>query len=176
MERAESDIADLQYQLEELLAAPKEVTVEKVVDKEAVDAAAARAKKEAEEKLRSKIEKAEKAKEKAEKDKASAEQELADLKAAQKEKTAAMEREKQAMTEQVQTLQKKLAVASSAEMTAFKLHFGQAQESINKMLDCIQRVADEGDAEGADKLKNALSALLSNTIDMLRKDEALKNA
>lgn len=168
LEKAESEIADLQSQLEDLLAAPKEVAVEKVVDKDAILAAAAQAKKEAEEKLRSKIEKAEKAKDKAEKDKAKAEQELSDLKAAQEEQAAIMEREKQTMTEQVQVLQKKLAVASSTDMTVFKLYFGQVQESINKMLECIQRVADDGDAEGAAKLKNAMSALLSNTIDLLR--------
>lgn len=168
LEKAESEIADLQSQLKELLNAPKEVAVETVVDLDAVDAAAAQAKKEAEEKLRSKIEKAEKAKDKAEKDKAAVEQELSDLKAAQKEQTAVMEREQQAMTEQVQALQKKLAVVSSTDMTVFKLHFEQVQESINKMLDCIKRIADDGDTEGAAKLKNAMSVLLSNTIDLLR--------
>lgn len=168
LEEAESEIADLQSQLDELLSAPRDVAVETVVDQEAINAAAAQAKKEAEEKLRSKIDKAEKAKDKAEKDKAKAEQELSDLKAAQKEQAAIMEQEKLAMTEQVQALQKKLAVASSTDMTIFKLHFGQVQESINKMLDCIQRVKDNGDAEGADKLRNAMSALLSGTLDLLK--------
>lgn len=96
------------------------------------------------------------------------EQELSDLKAAQKEQTAAMEREQQAMTEQVQALQKKLAVVSSTDMTVFKLHFEQVQESINKMLYCIKRIEDNGDTEGAAKLKNAMSVLLSNTVDLLR--------
>lgn len=165
--KAEGDIITLKDQLEELLNAPKQVAVEKVVDQGAIDAATAAGRKEAEEKLKAKIDKAEKAKEKAEQAKNKAEQDLAALKVAQEEANAITEREKKAMAEQVQELQKKLAVASSSEMTIFKLHFEQGQTSINKMAECIAKMDEAGDREGAAKLKNALSALLHSTLEVL---------
>lgn len=158
LEQAESEIAELRSQLDDLLAAPKDTAAEIVIDQDAINAAAAQAKKETEEKLRSKIDKAEKAK-------AKAEQELSALKAAQEEQASTAAQEKQNMLAHIEALQKELAVASSADMTIFKLHFGQVQESINKMLDCIQRIIDAGNAEDADKLKSALSALLNATLE-----------
>lgn len=173
-ERAERDAADaareveeLRAQLEQMESAVPNIAIETVVDKEAVEAAATAAKKDAEEKLKAKIEKAEKAKEKAEQAKNKAEQDLNAMKVAQEEAAAITEREKQAMAEQVQTLQKKLAVASSSEMTIFKLHFEQGQASINKMVECIGKMVDGGDAEGAGKLKKALGALLAGAMEML---------
>lgn len=165
---AEADLAALRDQLEDLKAAPKEVAVEKVVDQDAVKAAADAAKREAEDRLKKKIERAEKAKDAAEKAKAKAEQDLAALKVAQEEQAAIAAKEKEAMAEQVAALQKKLAVASSSEVAIFKLHFGQAQESINKMTDCIQRMTEGGAAEDAGKLTKALSALLTATMDVLK--------
>lgn len=165
---AEADLAALRDQLEDLKAAPKEVAVEKVVDQDAVKAAADAAKREAEDRLKKKIERAEKAKDAAEKAKAKAEQDLAALKVAQEEQAAIVAKEKEAMAEQVAALQKKLAVASSSEVAIFKLHFGQAQESINKMTECIQRMTEGGAAEDAGKLTKALSALLTATMDVLK--------
>ena len=166
--KAEGDVATLKAQLEELLNAPESVAVEKVVDQDAVNAAAEAARAETEQKLKAKIEKAEKAKEKAEQAKNKAEQDLAAFKVSQEEAAAIAEQEKKAMADQVQTLQKKLAVASSSEMTIFKLHFEQGQTSINKMSECIGKMEDAGDAEGAAKLKNALKALLSTTLEVLK--------
>lgn len=168
MTEAADELAALREQLEDLQNAPKNVAVEKIVDQEAIDAAAAKAKADAEKTLKAKIEKAEKAKDAAEKAKAKAEQELAALKVAQEEATAIREREKQTLADQVQALQKKLAVASSSEMTIFKLHFEAGQASINKMTDCIERMTEAGDAEGAGKLKNALVALLTTTMEVLK--------
>lgn len=168
MTEAADELAALREQLEDLQNAPKNVAVEKIVDQEAIDAAAAKAKADAEKTLKAKIEKAEKAKDAAEKAKAKAEQELAALKVAQEEATAIREREKQTLADQVQALQKKLAVASSSEMTIFKLHFEAGQASINKMTDCIERMTEAGDAEGAGKLKNALVAMLTTTMEVLK--------
>lgn len=159
--KAEADYRDLQAQLEELQNTPQSVAVEPVVDKAAISAAEAAARKEAEEKLKTKIEKAEKAKEKAEQAKNKAEQDLAALKVSQEEASAIAEREKQSLSEQVQLLQKKLAVASSSEMTIFKLHFEQGQNSINKMVECIAKMKDAGETDGAAKLENALKSLLT---------------
>ena len=152
----------------EVTAEPAPVAVETVVDEEAVKAAAEEARKEAAEKLKAKIEKAEKAKERAEQAKAKAEQDLAAMKVAQEEAQAIANQEKKNLAEQVQALQKKLAVASSSEMTIFKLHFEQGQTSINKMTECIEKMMEAGDGEGAGKLRNALAALLTTTLEVLK--------
>lgn len=162
-QEAEAEIENLRRKLEQLREEPAAVAVEPVVDQAAIE----KAKAEVEEQLKKKIAAAEKAKEKAERAKADAEQEMAAMKVAQEEANAVAEQEKKAMAEQVQALQKKLAVASSSEMVIFKLHFEQGQQSINKMTECIGRMAEAGDAEGAEKLKNALRALLKATQEVL---------
>lgn len=161
LEKAEQEVRALQAELEALRSAPKEVAVETVIDQKAVDAAAQAARREAEDKLKAKLDKAEKAKAKTEEAKNKAEQELAALKVAQEEAAAIVEQEKQAMAEQMQALQKKLAVASSSEMTIFKLHFEQGQGSINKMVECLGRMQEAGNTESANKLKTALTSLLN---------------
>ena len=166
IETAQEESARLLTLLEELQKAPREV--ETVVDQEAVSQAADAARKEMEAKLKGKLEKAEKAKEKAEQAKNKAEQELASLKVAQEEATAIAKREKQTMEEQMQTLQKKLAVASSSQMTIFKLHFDQGQGSINSMTECIGKLEKDGNAADAEKLKGALRALLTATLEVLK--------
>lgn len=167
LEKAKKDIESLKAELEEAMV-PADVAVETVVDEEAIRAAAEEARKEEAEKLKAKIKKAEKAKEKAEEAKAKAEQDLAAMKVAQEEAQAIANQEKKSLAEQVQTLQKKLAMASSSEITIFKLHFEQGQASINKMAECITRMAEAGDSEGAAKLRKALAALLTTTLDVLK--------
>ena len=167
LEKAKKDIESLKAELAEAMV-PADVAVETVVDEEAIRAAAEEARKEEAEKLKAKIKKAEKAKEKAEQDKAKAEQDLAAMKVAQEEAQAIANQEKKSLAEQVQILQKKLAMASSSEMTIFKLHFEQGQASINKMAECITKMAEAGDSEGAAKLRKALAALLTTTLDMLK--------
>lgn len=151
LEKAQADISALKAELEEVAEAPTQV-----------------ARKEAAEQLKAKIEKAEKAKDRAEQAKAKAEQELAAVKVAQEEARAIADREKEAMAEQMKALQKKLAVASSSEMTIFKLHFEQGQASINKMTECIDRMKEAGDSEWAGKLRNALTALMTTTLETLK--------
>lgn len=167
LEKAKKDIESLKAELAEAMV-PADVAVETVVDEEAIRAAAEEVRKEEAEKLKAKIKKAEKAKEKAEQAKAKAEQDLAAMKVAQEEAQAIANQEKKSLAEQVQTLQKKLAMASSSEMTIFKLHFEQGQASINKMAECITRMVEAGDSEGAEKLRKALAALLTTTLDVLK--------
>ena len=166
---ASRELEGLRAQLEQMESAVTDVAIETVVAEKAIEDAVTTARMDAEEALRAKIQKAEKAKEKAEQAKNKAEQDLNAMKVAQEEASAIAEREKQSMAEQVQTLQKKLAVASSSEMTIFKLHFEQGQTSINKMTECIAKMKDAGDAEGAGKLKQALAALLATFIEKLKK-------
>lgn len=154
---AGDELASLREQLWELQNGPApEPTVEKVVDTEAIEAAAKAAKEEAEQRLKTKIERAEKAK-------AAAEQNLAAMKIAQEETAAVAEKERQVLTDQVQSLQKKLAVASSGEITVFKLYFDQAQQAVNKMADTIENMKKAGNTEDAEKLTNALQALLTTS-------------
>ena len=167
LEKAKKDIESLKAELAEAMV-PADVAVETVVDEEAIRVAAEEARKEEAEKLKAKIKKAEKAKEKAEQAKAKAEQDLAAMKVAQEEAQAIANQEKKSLAEQVQTLQKKLAMASSSEITIFKLHFEQGQASINKMTECITRMSEAGDSEGAEKLRKALAALLTTTLDVLK--------
>ena len=174
-EKADKDVADaqeevetLKAELEALRSAPAEVAVEQQTDQAAIDAAAEKARAETEEKLKAKIEKAEKAKEKAEQAKAKAEGDLAALKVAQEQAGAIAEQEKKALAEQVQDLQKKLAMASSSETTIFKLYFDQTQDNLNKMAECVARMTDAGDADGAARLKAAFNALLDAAREVVK--------
>ena len=155
-ERARKDLEALREELKALKAGPVEVVVEKTADPAEIKVAVEKA----EAQLKTKIEKAEKAKAKAEQEKAKAEGDLAAMKVAQEQANKIAEREKEALAEQVQALQKKLAMASSSEITVFKLYFDQTQENINKMAECVGRMREAGDQEGADRLKTAFAALL----------------
>ena len=161
LKKAREKIDALRAELEEAAEAQTPAAVETVVDEEAVKAAAEYARKEAAETLKAEIQKAEQAK-------AKAEQELVAMKAAQEDAWAIADREKEALAEQVQALQKKLVVASSSEMTIFKLHFEQGQASINKMIECIENMEGAGDSEWAEKLREALTALLTTTLEALK--------
>lgn len=164
---AEETIRALQAELEALRTAPQEVAVETVVDEAAVKAAADAARAEAEQALQKKLDKAKADKEKAEQAKAKAEQDMAALKAAQAEAEAVAAQEKKAMEENMEALRKKLAVASSSEVVVFKLHFEQGQNSVNKMNECIAKMQEAGDGEGAEKLRAALRAMLTAALEAI---------
>lgn len=165
--KAEETIRALQAELEALRAAPQEVAVETIVDEAAVKAAADAARAEAEQALQKKLDKAKEDKEKAEQAKAKAEQDMAALKAAQAEAEAVAAQEKKAMEENMEALRKKLAVASSSEVVVFKLHFEQGQNSVNKMNECIAKMQEAGDGEGAEKLRAALRAMLTAALEAI---------
>jgi len=157
----------LRAELEELRNRPPVTVEEPVLDREAVEAAEKAAREETERKLKAKIEKANMDREKAEKAKARAERELAEAKVAREEAETIAKREREAMAEQMEGLRKKLAVAGSSETAIFKLHFEQAQESINRMAESLGRMWEAGEGETAGKLKNALAALLRATMEEL---------
>lgn len=168
--RAESEaqeakirVDELQFRLKELQERPREVAVETVVDQEAIDKAVAAAQAE----LQQKLEKARKAKEKAEDAAAEASKKLAAERAATSNAQAVAEKEQHGLAGQVEALKKQLAVASSAEVAVFKLHFEQCQMAVNKMSECIESLAKGGNDEDAEKLKNALVALLSKTLEVV---------
>lgn len=162
-QEAQARVDALQLRLKELQDRPREVAVETVVDQGAIDKAVAAAQAE----LRQKLEKARKAKEKAEAAAAEAEKKLAAAKSAESDAHTAAEKERQDLAGQVEALKKQLTVASSAEVAVFKLHFEQCQSSVNKMTECVEKLAQAGDSEGAGKLKKALAALLTRTLEVL---------
>lgn len=168
--RAESEaqeakirVDELLFRLKELQDRPREVAVETVVDQVAIDKAVAAAQAE----LQQKLEKARKAKEKAEAAAAETEKKLAAAKSAESDAHTAAEKERKNLAGQVEALKKQLTVASSAEVAVFKLHFEQCQSSVNKMTECVEKLAQAGDSEGAGKLKKALAALLTRTLEVL---------
>ena len=151
---SDAKVAVLTRELEELKSRPVDVAVEKVVDHAA------------EERLKKKLEKAEAEKKAAEEAKAAAEAALAEHKKGAKalieQNAARIARQK----EEIEALKKAAAVASSEELTEFKVHFEAAQAEINRMLGLSQKVR-ASNAEQADKLDAALRTLLEKTLEML---------
>ena len=158
-ERAE----DLQAQLKALQDQPRDVAIETVVDQEAIDQAVSNAQAD----LREKLEQARKAQTKAETAAAEAEKKLAAAESKEAAAKAAAEKERQGLSGQIDALKKQLTVASSAEVAVFKAYFEQCQAAVNKMSECIESLAKGGNNEGAGKLKNALVALLSKTLEVV---------
>lgn len=147
LEDADEELARLRGELEELRSRPIDVAVQKVADPEAVKEAVTQA----EEKLKKKIEKAEKSK-------ADAEERLKALEAAEAKKREELEREKDEAVNLAAGLEKKLALANPAA-AEFKVHFEAAQASLDKLLSCIERVK-ESDELTAAKLTSAVRALV----------------
>jgi len=119
---------------------------------------AAEAKKDAEKKLKSKIEKADVDKEKAERA-------LKDAVEANGRLNLESENIKRQQEAKIAQLQKQLAAASSESVTVFKTHFDNAQGCINSMVGCLIKLKDEPATR--DKLASALRALCEKTIQNL---------
>ncbi len=172
VEAANTELERLRQELRELQDTPKEVAVETVVDEEAIEKAAQEARNAAEKELQAKIKKAEEERDKAiaerqkaQKAKTEAEEKLA---AANLEKDNAEETARKAQeiaAGQLQELQKKLALADSPEKVSFKFWFDQGQACVNNMLDCAQRLRQNGKSEDADKLTGALKVFLETAIE-----------
>ena len=167
-ESAEGVVELLKAELEELKNRPINVAVTGPDDKALAAArkeAAAEAKKKAEAALTKQIEKAESEKAAAESAKAKAEQALAAAQVAQEKNAVVAAKEKEAMSEQMDEMRKKFAVASSSEMSIFKIHFEEAQSQLNKLIACVVRMSEAGENEMADKTTGALRQLLQATLD-----------
>ena len=156
-DQAENDLRAAEEQLKELREKPQEVVVKTVVDEQAVASAADAARKETEDKLRRKIDNAKTAQKKAEDEKTRAEQALASARAEATEAAALAEKEKGQLTKEAERLRKKLAMASSGDVTVFKAHFDLLQQTGNKLLETLDKMED---AITAAKLRGALLQLL----------------
>lgn len=156
MKAANEQLEAAMGRISEIENSPKEVAVEKVVDQEAIDAAVAKAKEEAQKK----IEAAEKARETAERklQKAEEKAKAAETKAADAGKGAGEEltrakAEAKAAREEAEGLRKQLAM-SDAAVTAFKVMFQQWQGDYQKMVDTFGTM----DEETREKLRAAIRA------------------
>ncbi|MCL2248660.1 MAG: DUF3102 domain-containing protein [Oscillospiraceae bacterium] len=162
-EAAKNDARTLEAQLEELKNA--DTTLPDEEGQQMMESMrkeiAAEAKKEAEAKLKKKI------------DKADAEKAEAEIKLKEAEDTAARltkeaENVKRQAEEKVEKLQKQLKAASSEHITIFKTHFANSQTCINSMLECIENLKDAPEMQ--DKLKTALRTLCETTLKGLPED------
>lgn len=149
------EVAQKERELEKLRSKPVDVAVQYQTDPAELDAARKEAAAEAEQKVKAKIEKVEKAlaKAKEEKEKAEAEQKRlqASLDTARAKITAA--------TEDMERLRKEAQLAGDKELTKFMLLFEQGQETVNKMHGILQKMDYSGQKETAEKLRRAMGAL-----------------
>lgn len=121
-------------------------------------------KKAMEEKLKKKIAKAEDAKIAAIAAKELAEINLIKQKDETKSRLEAAEIERKVLNETIESLNKRLSVGNSSEMSAFKVHFEAAQSSINKMLSFV---TDGASGEVGVKLGTALFKLCASVMENL---------
>ena len=149
--------AELRESLAELKKRPIEVPGAAVPDEKALAEArsegAASARKEAEQKLQDKIKKAEDAK-KAAQEKLLSIQES--LKTAQDEAA----KENGLLRDRVASLEKQVRLSGNKEMAAFSIYFSSIQEDFNRLLGCLQKMANSGNAPEHDKLVDAMQELL----------------
>ena len=148
LEEAQEREKRLRSELEVLKKRPVEVAVETVADKAAEEA------------LQKKLDEAVAAKKEAEK-------KLRDAKEEAKAAAEASAVEAERLLERVATLEKQAAVAGSAELTTFKVHFEAAQGNVNAMIGCAKKLEATGDGAGAEKLRGALRALMEKTLEAL---------
>lgn len=158
--KRDDDIEDLKAQIKELES--KEPEVRTVVDLDEQE----KLKKQIA-KLEAEKSKVEEAKKKAEAAKRTAEDQLAAVKASSAEGDKHRDENIKILEKQNEDLRKQLSIASSSEISIFKIHFEQAQQSINDMLGCIGRMRSSGDDESADKTANAYRSLLESSIAAL---------
>jgi len=149
--------AELRESLSELKKRPIEVTGAAVPDEKALAVArsegASAARKEAEQKLQEKIKKAEETK-KAAQEKLLSLQES--LKAAQDEAA----KEAGLLRDRVASLEKQVRLSGNKEMAAFSIYFSSIQEDFNRLLGCLQKMVNAGNAAEHDKLVDAMQELL----------------
>lgn len=148
VERARKEAEKIREDLEALKNRPVEVAVETVPDKAAEEA------------LQKKLDAALEAEKTAKKKLAAATEQA-------KAAAEAFEAEEKRLSARLATLEKQAAVSGSAELTTFKVHFEAAQGSVNAMIGCAKKLEANGDAEGAQKLRGALRALMEKTMEAL---------
>ena len=122
--------------------------------------AAAEAKAAVKEEAKKKLEKAETAIKKAEEAAKRLEAEKEELKADYERREQAAQGQNKALAEKVSSLEKQMTVSASTELTAFKLHFEAAKDSVNKMLESMAKLDDETKP----KLKAAVKAFCEEVV------------
>ena len=150
-EAHQDTVEQLREELEELRARPIDITATNVPDEAALEAArrigaeeaAREAKREAEEKLHDRLEKAARAK--------------ADADEALKAAKANLE----TMKAKAEELERQVKVAGSKELATAAVCFETAQENVNKVLGCIQKLALVGNVEEHNGLIDNLHSWLS---------------
>lgn len=149
--------AELRESLAELKNRPIEVQGAAVPDEKALEAArsegAAAARKEAEQKLQEKIKKAEDAKK-------AAQEKLLSLQESLKTDRDDATKENSLLKEQVASLEKQVRLSGTKEMAAFSIYFISIQEDFNRLLGCLQKMANSGNVAEHDKFVDAMQELL----------------
>ena len=158
LDSANEKLAQLERELKELADRPIDVAVETVTDEDALERARAEARKQAEQEIADKIQKA-----KDDKKHAMEKLKLAQERQAASEKALADTRAE--MSAKVETLEKQLKVAGNQELVSFKHYFDGMQDNFNKMLGRLEELKENGDAENLSRFKNAAAAL----VDMCQK-------
>ena len=64
--------------------------------------------------------------------------------------------------------EKQLAASGDQGLAAFRAHFQLAQEEINKLLDCLDKLQEGGSLEQAEKMRRAMEAFLSQSLEAIR--------
>ena len=160
LEAARADRRQMAEELEAIKNRPVEVAVQR--DEQAIRDAEAKARAEAETKLRKKTDewkkqtiRTEQEIERVRKEADSLRRQLADAKA--KAEAADNDSEKERLSGEVESLRKKLAMADK-DVTAAGLYFGQWQQGYNQLTQAIGRIEDEAKAA---KLRAAIKAQLT---------------
>ncbi len=159
---AEEKVATLQAELEAARAEPQPEINDSVLDQIRKDA-----EEKAQEKLKKKIQKAEKDAEKAKKEAEEAKKKLQEQEEAVSCKVSQAEQVAAQKEQDIQDLKKRLAMAGDSKIAIFKVHFEGVQGQLNKMLASIQELREKEEPEEAAKLTAALKKLCEMTLDTL---------
>ena len=166
MAHANERVAGLRQELEELRSKPVDVAVEGA-DPEVIAKAREEGIQQAEERLKSELEKAQaeaqEAKDALAKAKADEKNKLAKAEAKVKDaedaKQRAIQGQEQAQAE-LEKVRKELAVSGNKAVVAFGEHFEAVQGHLGKLLSCLEELEQAGDRENHDKLSRAYQVLM----------------
>lgn len=150
----------------ELAAAREEAQAPTEPDENLLAKIRKEAAKEATEKLKQKLKKAQADQKKAEENAKAAREELAAAeRRTERQKQAAIE-EKQALQAALEKKDKQLAQSGNQELVAFKIHFEQAKKEINTLLELMENAG-----ENAEKMRKAMVTFLQRALDGFEGEE-----
>lgn len=167
--RKESRVAELEQQLEEVRQEAAEPSEDVLVQirKEAAAEEAERLQKKLD-LARENADKAREAQERAEKRLKEAQEQInAAEEAARAQEAEAMHKQEE-LQSRLEKAEKQLAASGDQGLAAFRAHFQLAQEEINKLLDCLDKLQADGSLEQAGKMRRAMEAFLSQSLEAIR--------